>query len=277
LARAVRITEEFGLVAHVHNVHQRSSVFMGIADRVVAVSDAVRVDMKARGISGKKLRVVQNGTLGSIRLADPQTVVPRELKQPAIVSVAGLNHRKGIAELITAFDGVCRRVAHAQLYLVGSGPDRKEFEAQAAQSAFASQINFEGFQDRPDAYMKGANVFVLASRRDSFPLVIPEARQCGCAIVATDVDGIPEALDGGRAGVLVPPQNPEALADAITKLLENPEEAAQLRKRAGDQLGKFRVERVATELTSVYRELLGTRRGRVRPKSYSPMTAPANE
>ena len=67
LARAVRLTARYGLVAHVHNVHQRSSVVMGAADRVIAVSDAVRADMRKHGVPPRKLRVVRNGTLGSIR------------------------------------------------------------------------------------------------------------------------------------------------------------------------------------------------------------------
>jgi glycosyltransferase involved in cell wall biosynthesis len=104
--------------------------------------------------------------------------------------------------------------------------------------------------------MKAASVFVLASRRDSFGLVLTEARQCGCAIVATNVDGIPEALEYGQAGLLVPPQNPAALASAITHLLEDREAAAHLRSSAMQNLESFHVERVAARMTDVYRELL---------------------
>lgn len=278
LARAIRLTTNYSLVAHVHNVHQRSSILMGIADRVIAVSEAVRADMRNQGVAARKLRVVRNGTLGSFRMADPETVAPKPLLQPAIVTVGGLNHRKGIAELIKAFEHVCTRVSACHLYLVGGGPNKDEFVAQANASPFAAQIHFEDFQPNPIPYMKAAAVFVLASRRESFGLVLTEARQCGCAIVSTNVDGIPEALDGGRAGLLVPPQNPDALAGAIVRLLEDPAESAQLRLRAGENLEKFRVERVAAEVTEIYRELLGrARRGQARREMHAPVIAPGSE
>jgi glycosyltransferase involved in cell wall biosynthesis len=256
LARAVRLGMPYRVVAHVHNIHQRSSVLMGFADRLIAVSDAVAREMTTHGISAKKIRVVRNGTLGSIRLSDPDDVPTKQLAEPAIVTVAGMNHRKGISELISAFEQVCRRVPQSHLYLVGGGPDRREFEAQAMISPMSARIHFEGFQADPIPYMKAASVFVLASRRDSFPLVLPEARQCGCAIVATSVDGIPEALEHGRAGLLVPPQNPDALATAILRILEEPAEATSFRLRSRRNLEVFRVERVASQITQVYAELL---------------------
>lgn len=257
LARAVRLRARYGLVAHVHNVHQRSSILMGLADRAIAVSEAAREFMRNHGVPAQRLRVVQNGTIGSIRLPDPILVGAKNLLQPAIVTVGGLNRRKGLSELIRAFESVCRKQPQSHLYLVGCGESREEFEAQAAATAFGSQIHFEGFQENPIPYMKAASVFVLASRRESFGLVLTEARQCGCAIVATNVGGIPEALDGGRAGVLVPPQNPEALAAAILRILDHPEEAASLRARARENLDAFHVDRVALQLKEVYRELLG--------------------
>jgi glycosyltransferase involved in cell wall biosynthesis len=257
LARAVRLTTNFALVAHIHNVHQRSSVAMGLADSVIAVSEAVGTDMAARGVRARKIRVVHNGMLGSFRLSDTEQVTPRALAQPAVVTVAGMNHRKGIAELIVAFERVVAEVPDCHLYLVGRGPDEDEFRNRAARSPAKLRIHFEGFQENPLEYMKAATVFVLASRRDSFPLVLPEARQCGCAIVGTNVDGIPEALEGGRAGVLVPAEDPAALAEALTRLLKDSGARRQLQEAAGRNLDHFRVERVAAETEAVYRELLG--------------------
>ena len=260
LARAVRMTTNFGLVAYVHNVHQRSSSLMRLADRVIAVSSAVMFDMAERGVPRKKLRVVHNATLGSLRLPDPATEKSKALLQPAIVTVGGMNYRKGISELISAFEQVSERVPGCHLYLVGNGPNRQEFESQAAASPFAANIHFEGFQANPFPYMKAAHVFVLASRRDSFGLVLTEARQCGCAIIATNVDGIPEALDGGRAGLLVPPRDIPALAGAIIRVLESVEEHAQLKSRAGEHLERFHVERMAEEIKDIYCALIDGQR-----------------
>ena len=281
LARAVRMTTKFGLVAHVHNVHQRSSSLMRLADRVIAVSSAVMLDMAERGVPRRKLRVVHNATLGSLRLTSLTNEKSKILLQPAIVTVGGMNYRKGISELISAFELVSQCVPGCHLYLVGNGPNRQEFELQAAASPFAANIHFEGFQANPFPYMKAAHIFVLASRRDSFGLVLTEARQCGCAIIATNVDGIPEALDGGRAGLLVPPRDIHSLAGAMIRVLQSPDEHAQLKSRAGDNLERFRVERMAEEITDIYRALIdGPRQnGRVVGQGKSNLSAstPSNE
>jgi glycosyltransferase involved in cell wall biosynthesis len=281
LARAVRMTTKFGLVAHVHNVHQRSSSLMRLADRVIAVSSAVMLDMAERGVPRRKLRVVHNATLGSLRLSPLTNEKSKMLLQPAIVTVGGMNYRKGISELISAFELVSKCVPGCHLYLVGHGPNRQEFELQAAASPFAANIHFEGFQANPFPYMKAAHIFVLASRRDSFGLVLTEARQCGCAIIATNVDGIPEALDGGRAGLLVPPRDVHSLAGAMIRVLQSPDEHAQLKSRAGDNLERFRVERMAEEITDIYRALIDGPRhnGRVvgQRKSNLSASTPSNE
>ena len=281
LARAVRMTTKFGLVAHVHNVHQRSSSLMRLADRVIAVSSAVMLDMAERGVPRRKLRVVHNATLGSLRLSPLTNEKSKMLLQPAIVTVGGMNYRKGISELISAFELVSKRIPGCHLYLVGNGPNRQEFELQAAASPFAANIHFEGFQANPFPYMKAAHIFVLASRRDSFGLVLTEARQCGCAIIATNVDGIPEALDGGRAGLLVPPRDVHSLAGAMIRVLQSADEHAQLKSRAGDNLERFRVERMAEEITDIYRALIDGPRhnGRVvgQRKSNLSASTPSNE
>ncbi len=256
LARALRMISSYRVVAHVHNVHQRSSNLMRLADRVIAVSHAVAIDMTRRGVPRRKIRMVHNGTLGSMRFSQVATNHPRELQQPAIVTVGGMNHRKGISELICAFAEVSARVPEAHLYLVGDGPERAEFEAMAAASPNSAHIHFEGFQGNPIPYMRAAHTFVLASRRDSFGLVLTEARACDCAIIASDVDGIPEALDGGEAGLLVPAGDSAALANAILRLLQTPEEHARLKSRARVNLERFHVERMAAQMTDVYDELL---------------------
>ena len=142
--------------------------------------------------------------------------------------------------------------------MVGNGPDRAAFETQAAATAVPQRIHFEGFQREPQGYLRAADIFVLASHADPAPLVLTEAREAGCAIVATAVDGIPELLDGGAAGVLVPPRDPKALAAAIVRLLDAPGEIDIWRARARRNLGPFTVERVARETTAIYRELVSS-------------------
>lgn len=257
IARFLRGWTNYRLVSHIHNVHQRSSVLMRLAERVIPVSDAVAEYMYQRGVPKWKMRVVQNLTLGSPRLPAIDACTPAQLEQPAIVTVAGMNHRKGIAELICSFEQVAKRFPTAHLYLVGDGPDRSAFETQAVSSSVANHIHFEGFQSNPKSYLLAAEVFVLASYRDSCPLVISEAREAGCAIVASNIDGIPEALDRGEAGVLVPPKDVKELANAIETLLANPSEHRRWKRAALQNLERLTVTKMAEEVTAVYYELLG--------------------
>jgi glycosyltransferase involved in cell wall biosynthesis len=244
------------LVAHLHNVHDRSSILMAFADRIIAVSQSVSQSMQKRGMRRSRLRVVLNGTLNSTRAAQHGAVTPATLLHPAITTVAGMNHRKGIEDLIFAFNMIAGDFINSHLYLVGDGPERKLFEQHAAKSPFHDRIHFEGFQSRPQAYMLSSDIFVLASRRESFGLVLSEARQAGCAIIATNVDGIPEALEDGKAGILIPPRDPASLADALRLLLDNDQLRREWQNRARRNIEMFTTKRMAEEVENVYRELL---------------------
>lgn len=250
----------FRLIGHVHNVHDRESVMMALADRVIAVSESVAATMISQGIAKRKIRVVLNGTLESRRIPSLAEIEPAVLSRPAIVTVGGMNHRKGIEELIAAFEMTPK---DAHLYLVGDGPDREQFEHQARMSSRRDHIHFEGYQALPQAYMQAADVFVLASRRESFGLVLIEARQVGCAIVATDVDGVAEALDGGRAGLLVPAGDVNALGNAMAAMLNDQDARREWQHRAKEGITKFRVNRMALETRTVYEELLANECGHV--------------
>ena len=241
------------VVMHVHNIHDRDYGVTRLPSRVIAVSQAVLETLAAQGTPRLRLRMVWNGMLGSKRL--PLAGAPAILAHPAIVSVAGMMHRKGIAELIEAFALVGRDRPDAHLYLVGGGSEQSFYEGVAAATGLADRIHFAGFQPDPRPYLEAADVFVLASRRESFGLVIIEARAAGCAIIGSDVDGIPELLDGGASGVLTPPGDAPALASAIASLLDDPERRGALQQRAREGLERFSVGRMTDEVMAIYNEL----------------------
>ncbi len=256
LARAVRRGASPLLVGHVHNVYQRSARLMGLADVTLCCGTSVAATMRARGVSDEKLHVVLNGPIGSPRLADAATVAPANIERPSIVTVAGMNSRKGIPELIEAFERIAVRRPAAHLHLVGDGPERAAFEARAARGPAADRIHFHGFRKDPTPFLRAADIFVLASRRESFPIVIGEARAAGCAIIATSVDGVPESLDDGAAGLLVPAQDPGALAIALGRLLGDDAERTAWSAAAQRGLERFRVGRMVDEVISLYRRAL---------------------
>jgi glycosyltransferase involved in cell wall biosynthesis len=144
---------------------------------------------------------------------------------------------------------------HIQLS-VGNSPDRALFEAKAQNTSVTDCIHFEGFQPEPQRYLLPTDIFVLASYKDPSPLVIPEAREAGCAIIASDVDGIPESLDGGQVGILVHPGDSGTLAAALLELLSSTESWQLWRNRARHNLEWLNAQRVSEETLAVYSELL---------------------
>jgi glycosyltransferase involved in cell wall biosynthesis len=239
------------LVTTVHNEFQKSAVLMGIGNRVIAVSEAVRSSMEKRGIPKGRLCVVLNGTIGSARF-EGKDRTPRRLDSPAILFVGGLHPRKGLPDLFAAFDTVHKKTPAARLYIVGDGPHRDEYTKAVSAMSCAKAVTFMGAQDDPFPFLLGAAVFVLPSHADPAPLVLSEAREAGCAIVATRVDGIPQLLEQGNAGILVPARDPAALSAAVCSLIENPEILQKWRKMSQYNVEYLRIDRVARETLGVY-------------------------
>ncbi|CAN7254924.1 glycosyltransferase family 4 protein [Bosea sp. LjRoot90] len=255
------------LVATVHNEFEKSAVLMGLGTRVIAVSAAVGTSMRRRGIPAAKLRVILNGTIGSARLANRETA-PIALASPSLLFVGGLHPRKGLADLFAAFDLVHRRHPEARLHIVGDGPFAQTYRDMVAGLSCREAVRFEGGKVDPFPWMRGADIFVLPSHADPAPLVLPEAREAGCAIVATHVDGIPELLEGGEAGVLVPARDPDALAAALSELIATPDAISHWRERSQYRIDHLRIARVARETLDLYDEAilqLGRRAGSALP------------
>jgi glycosyltransferase involved in cell wall biosynthesis len=255
LAFMLRPFMRFKLVTTVHNEFEKAAILMGLGERVFAVSHAVAESMERRGVSKSKLRVVINGPIGSPRLS-AELPMAKTLKRPAIVFVGGLHPRKGVADLITAFKTTALKIPNAHLYLIGSGPYLQAYRDLAAQTGVGDQIEFCGQQKDPRSYLLGADLFVLASHAEPAGLVLAEARGSGCAIIATAVGGIPEMLDGGEAGILVPPQRPDLLAEAMIKVLSDGNLLSDLRKRSKHNIEYFTIDRAAKEYLTRYEELL---------------------
>lgn len=242
------------LVTTVHNAFQKSAILMGLGDRVIAVSASVGEGMRRRGVPAGRLRVVLNGTLGAARHAYETPARPAPLAGPAVLYVGGLHPRKGLAELLAGFSQARTERPDLHLYLVGAGPCEAEYRAMVGE-ADAGHVHFCGSRRDPRPYMLGADVFVLASHADPAPLVICEAREAGMAIVATAVDGVPELLEGGRAGLLIPPRKPEAIARALLTVLADPRSLADYRARSQINLQHLSLHRVAEETLAVYAEV----------------------
>jgi glycosyltransferase involved in cell wall biosynthesis len=243
------------LITTVHNAFEPSAWMMGWADRVITVSAANATDLIKRKVPEKRIRVVWNGPINSPRL--PTTFEDVILPKPTIVTVCGLHHRKRVEDILEAAAMVLKSVPSASFYLVGEGPDLEKLENMTQTLGISASVHFMGYQANPLPWMKAADIFVLASRAEPFGLVLAEARSQGCAIVATNVDGIPEVLEHGKAGILVPPLSPIDLAREITLLLQNDDRLREFRSRAKAGCDWLTVERMEQNVRDVYFDALG--------------------
>lgn len=256
------------LVTTVHNEFEKSAILMGLGDRVIGVSKAVSQSMHKRGISNSKLRVVLNGTIGSVRFERPEAS-DASLEAPSIVFVGGLHPRKGLPFLLDGFDKVHAAHPEAHLYIIGEGPHQEDYKARAEALESRDFIHFLGSQENPFSYMAAADIFVLPSLADPAPLVICEAREAGCAVIATDVGGIRELLDDGQAGMLVPPENADAIADSINALLSDPTLLSDWKRRSQIRIEYLTINRVAHETLEIYSEALQRDGEEVGKREYS--------
>lgn len=251
---ATRLTRA-ALVATVHNSFDRHSAIMRLADGIAAVSEAERVALVKRGFAEHKLVAILNAPLGGARSSyfahEPTIPVTR----PSIATVCGLHERKGVDTIIAAFALVAAKHP-AELHIVGDGPDRAKLETAATATGFGGRIHFHGSLNDPQTVLHHTDIFVLASLAEPLGLVNIEARSAGCAIVASHVGGIPEALDQGAAGILVPPGDIGAFAREIDGLLGDPAKLARMKAQALGNLERFSVERLHADYDRMYASLM---------------------
>lgn len=172
---------------------------------------------------------------------------------PVICAVTLLRPGKGLETLIDAAPSVLASHPRAQFAIVGDGPDRETLRERARLRGVGESVHFLGARGRPLAAMRAASVFVHPSWAESFPYVILEAMSAGLPIVASDVGGIGEALVGGESGLLVTPEDPRALSDALNELLADPDRADRVGTAAKLRVEqRFTTPRMVDGIATVY-------------------------
>jgi glycosyltransferase involved in cell wall biosynthesis len=266
------------LVTTEHNVtNRRRRPLLRPVDRllyrpysnIVAVSQAV-ADSLARWHPGLEPRIttIHNGILpdrfvassGARERIRKEHGIPE--RAPALVTVAGgLTAQKGIDVLLTALASLSGTDAlRPHLVLVGDGPLRSDLDGQARRLDLTPRVHFLGFRsDIPDL-LAAADLFVLPSRWEGCPMVLLEAMAAGVPVVATRVGGVPEIVDHDRSGLLVPPEDPEALAAAIETILSSPDRAQEIAAAGCESVAKrFHAGMLAGELAALYVQITGAR------------------
>ncbi|MBS0169865.1 MAG: glycosyltransferase family 4 protein [Nitrospira sp.] len=197
------------------------------ADLVLAVSRTLlaKVDSVFPRLCLRRRQLLPNGApLDMIDAVEPAEVAGH-LPPQYFFAAGHLIHRKGIDVVLSSLQEAQRRGVLLHLVVAGDGPERENLERQSREQGVAAQVTFLGNQSQRQvlALMKSCLAFVLASRAEGMPLVIAEAMACGKAVIASEVDGVPEIVQDGVTGVLVPPDDPLALAAGLIKVYSDGE------------------------------------------------------
>lgn len=230
------------------------------ADAVTAVSDGVADDLaRVSGIERSQIVTTWNPVVSPalVQAAAQPLDHPwfRPGEPPIVLGAGKLRPQKDFGTLIDAFARL-RAKRPARLVILGEGPEESGLRVRARRLDVSPDVAFEGFVANPFAYMARASVFALSSAWEGLPSVLIQAMACGCPVVSTDCPSGPaEILEGGALGPLVPVGAPDALADAILRVLEAPPDRERLRRRADH----FSVDRVAGRYLAV---MLGSARER---------------
>jgi peptidoglycan/xylan/chitin deacetylase (PgdA/CDA1 family) len=204
--------------------------------KIVAVSEETQRGMQPYHIPASRRLTILNG-IDVDRFSQPRHTPCLQASKPFVIgTVARLSPEKGIQHLLEAFAGVHAAYNHVQLRIIGDGPERVRLETRATQLGIAPFVTFHGYQKHVEAFLPTFDIFVLPSLTEGIPLALLEAMAVRVAVVATAVGGVPEVVRHRESGLLVPPDNPAALQQAIIELLRQPQERLQMAEAAGKRI-----------------------------------------
>jgi glycosyltransferase involved in cell wall biosynthesis len=234
-------------------------------DRVIAVSEMTRQHhIRAGGLSPSKVITIYNGvdlSLYAARGDESRREGRRELgvahDAPLLMTVAVLRPPKGIQYMLEAMPWILEKHPRAKYVIVGSGPHEQPLLARCRDLGLEERVVFAGHREDVPRLLAAADVFVLPTLDDALPTVLAEAMAAGKPIVASAVGGVPEMVEDGANGLLVPPAQVGELAQACAQLLED--EAR--RRRMGEvsrevAAARFDIRKQGAALSDLYREVL---------------------
>jgi glycosyltransferase involved in cell wall biosynthesis len=221
------------------------------ADVLIAVSRSV-----AERVVGTQPQVVYPG------VPAPETPGPRPLRSASaagriVGTAARLLPLKGLGYLLRAIASLREEFPNLILEIAGSGPERAALEQEAREIHLSEAVRFLGWVEDLAPVLARWEVFALPSLEEGFPVAALEAMAAGLPVVASAVGGIPELIEDGRTGWLVPPQDPEALAGRLRQLLRDPEAQEVMGIAAHARVREcFSAEHMAAEIANIYNGLL---------------------
>lgn len=225
------------------------------ADAVTAVSESTRTCVAAlAGVDPARVRLIANGVDHAFWSSPVRDGAERP---PVVLAVGRLHPVKGHDLLLHAFPEILAGVPGARLVIIGEGGFRADLLRIVDTLGLGAVVELTGelapaaVRDR----MRGAGVFALPSRSEGLPLTLLEAMAAGLPVVATAVGGVPDVLESD-SGVLVPPENPDALAAALKQVLLDPLSASRMAALASARAARFSAEAADAKYACVFEEVL---------------------
>ena len=223
-------------------------------DRIATNADVIADEYLELGIgTPEQYTTVYSGVdLDAFRDASPATDLPGE--RPRVVMVGRLAEGKGHDVLLDAVDAMDDW--EGSVCIVGDGPLYDSLDASIEERGLSEQVFLTGYRDDVPRILAASDVLVLPSFREGTPRVITEAMASGLPVVATDIAGIPEQVEDGESGFLIPTGDSEALADRLNRLLVDSGLRDEMGACGCERAERFSVEAMVGQLDGIYRELL---------------------
>ena len=230
----------------------------------IAVSKAIKEQLvRRRNIHSDRITVVYNGV--ELDQYNQSMNASEKIRHslgitddyPIIGSIGRLVYQKGYFHFLQAAKQVYEQKKYVRFVIVGHGPEEDNLKSMAKSLGISHVCTFAGLRRDVPELLSAFDVFVLSSVLEGLPRVVIEAMAMGRPIVATDIDGVREELEEGVTGLLVPPENSDALAKSIIHLLVDKDKSFQMginARRVAEE--KFGVDIMLKKVEKVYEELL---------------------
>lgn len=228
-------------------------------NKIVCISDAIKKVMIECNVKPDKTMVIHSGiNLEKFANCNHENIINKfNLHNKFIIgTIAAIEDHKDYDTLIEAARIVTDKFREVVFLAVGSGSQFERISKLIIENKLSDKFILAGFRDNPGDFLKAFDLFVLSSKLEGLGTSILDAMSLGKAIVATDAGGIPEVVSNGRNGIVVEKQNPEILADAIIKLIENRE---LLQKYSNDSIKlvkNFDINITVEKNIQLYKQLL---------------------